>query len=327
VLAAVAVVSAPSTSAATPSAGETLRRVDVPIDTIQTPGRSGQSGIIVLRVGSSAPVRVMLDTGSVGLRLWTPPQGQASAGRARQPRDDNGLGAAYMTIGGVRTTAPATYQVIDTDSTYISRWKAVGVSGILGVGLRGGPLSNPLSLLPGVLGQRWSIHFATAEPGVRSPSGHLVLGAQPPADAQMAFTLPARGTSRVGTRLWDDHAANGCWTIGREPTACVDTWFDSGFTTMRITGREFSALPTTASRMLRSGTAVRLSAGTSAFVGSRFVAGRTGSQDLVRVFPRGKAVVNTGNSYFFSFVVTYDLTLGRIYLHPPRATNGAVDVT
>lgn len=284
----------------------------MPIDTIQTPGRSGQNGIIVMRVGGSAPVRVMLDTGSVGLRLWTPLQAPASGGRATEPRVDNGLAAAYMTIGGTRTTVPVTYQVIDTDSPYISRWKAVGVSGILGVGLRGGPVPNPLSLLPGVLGQRWSVHFAPAQRGEEGPAGHLILGAQPPADAQMAFTLPSRGTSRVGTRLWDDHAANGCWTISRTPTTCVDTWFDSGFTTMRVTGREFSALPTTASRTLRTGTAVRLSAGTSSFIGSRFVAGRTGSQDLVRVFPRGPSVINTGNSYFFSFVVTYDLTIGRI---------------
>ena len=44
--------------------------VNVPIRTIDTPGTSGQSGIVEIRVGKSAPFAVMLDTGSVGLRVF-----------------------------------------------------------------------------------------------------------------------------------------------------------------------------------------------------------------------------------------------------------------
>ena len=44
--------------------------VNVPIRTIDTPGTSGQGGIVEIRVGKSAPFAVMLDTGSVGLRVF-----------------------------------------------------------------------------------------------------------------------------------------------------------------------------------------------------------------------------------------------------------------
>ena len=40
--------------------------VSIPVRTIDTPGRSGQSGIVEISVGRSAPMTVMLDTGSVG---------------------------------------------------------------------------------------------------------------------------------------------------------------------------------------------------------------------------------------------------------------------
>ena len=58
--------------------------INVHIRTIDTPGTSGQSGTVEIRVGKSAPFAVMRDTGSVGLRVfpgaWERKQGSVTLG-------------------------------------------------------------------------------------------------------------------------------------------------------------------------------------------------------------------------------------------------------
>jgi hypothetical protein len=297
--------------------------VSVPVRTIDTPGRSGQSGIVDISVGRSAPMTVMLDTGSVGLRLWG---GRPAGIRLSTTIVDTFLegtrvpglvGKAPMSLGGVTTTLDVPFQLVNTDNPYIQQWKRLGVVGILGVGVGSGALTNPLVAMPGSLGLRWSVHFARTTSDAGRRQGALVLGAEAPTDATMHFALPYIGLNVNGARLWDDHAADGCWTFGDGPPQCVPTWFDSGFTVMRLKGRTFSRVPQTASNLVRSGTPVRLSASGSAFVGHRFVAGDTGSRNLVRVIPRGRATINTGNSFYFDFTVTYDVATGDLHLSDP----------
>lgn len=297
--------------------------VSIPLRTIDTPGRSGQSGIVEISVGRSAPMAVMLDTGSVGLRLWG---GRPAGVRLSTASVDTFLdgarvpgllGKAPMTLGGVTTTLDVPFQLIDTDSSYIASWKRQGIVGILGIGVGTGDLTNPLVALPGTLGLRWSVHFARNAADTGGRLGALVLGAEPPTDATMRFQLPYIGLNINGARLWDDHAADGCWKFGATARQCVPTWFDSGFTVMRVKGAQFSGVPQTATNLVRSGTPVSLSAGSSAFIGHRFVAGDTGSRNLVRVLPRGKATINTGNSFYFDFTVTYDVATGDLALSNP----------
>ena len=52
----------------------------------------------------------------------------------------------------------------------------------------------------------------------------------------------------------------------------------------------------------------------SAFFGHKFIAGRTGSRNLVRLIPRGKPTINTGNSFYFDYTLTYDLAVGTVSL-------------
>lgn len=297
--------------------------VSIPIRTIDTPGRSGQSGIVEITVGRSAPMAVMLDTGSVGLRLWggSPPGAQMSSDTITTSLDGislpGAIGKASMALGGVTTTLKVPFQLINTDSSYIELWKRRGIVGILGIGVGTGALTNPLVAMPGSLGLRWSVHFARpADVGARH-KGALVLGAQPPADSTMSFQLPYVGLNVNGARLWNDHEANGCWKFGQRPRQCVPTWFDSGFTVMRVKGARFSGVPQTATDLVRTGTAVSLSAGSSSFVGHRFRAGDTGSRNLVRVLPHGRSTINTGNSFYFDFTVTYDVVTGGLYLSDP----------
>lgn len=305
--------------------------VVVPVRTISTPGTSGQSGIVDMRVGSSAPISVMLDTGSVGLRLWsgarpgmtmTTKKVTSATGRENVP---GLLGSAPMSIGGVSTTLDVPLQLINTTNPYINGWKARGISGILGIGVGDGDLTNPLVALPGDLGLRWSVHFTRNTADTSGREGALILGAKPPGNADMHFRLPYLGVNVNGARLWNDHAADGCWTFRSSRQArksreyCVPTWFDSGFTVMRIKGRIFSSLPRGTGKQLRSGTRVGLAAGSSAFTGDTFTAGKRASRNLARVTPKGKATINTGNSFYFEYTVTYNVSTGDLYLSkPPR---------
>jgi hypothetical protein len=212
--------------------------------------------------------------------------------------------------------------LINTSNTYIASWKRLGISGILGIGVGNGQLTNPLVALPGELGTTWSVHFSRTSAQKGSDKGALVLGARPTGNADLHFVLPYLGVNINGAQLWDDHAADGCWTFGGGREYCVPTWFDSGFTVMRIKGREFSRLPKTpvgSVKELRSGTQVSLAAGSSAFSGAEFVAGKTASRNLARITATGSSTINTGNSFYFDYTVTYNVVTGDIYLtKPPR---------
>lgn len=308
----------------TATAASNPRTGHIPVTMIDTPGRSGSSGIIPLRMGNSAPIMVMVDTGSVGLRLWSAPKSVEAKATTRieTPLDGSAvparLGTSRITLGGVRTTAAVPFALINASSTYVDDWKRAGVSGILGIGIGAtsgaGSLTNPLRSLPNRFGQQWSLHFAK--------TGSLILGAQPPADAQMHFPLPTAGVDANGVSLWNDKAAPGCWKFGRAVERCVPTNFDSGFTVMRIKGDAFSRLPVTVTNQLRPGTRVDLSAASSAFIGDTFLAGNSDSRNFARVEPTGKPSVNTGNSFFFRYTVTYNALTGDIYVsEPPMKRN------
>lgn len=294
--------------------------VSIPLQTIQTPGKSGQNAIVRIKVGESRPIKVMVDTGIIGLHLWSAaPRGaqmttQGFSGRVSGKQISGLIGSAPLTLGGVTTTTPQTFALITTDSSYIDKWKKRGVMGIIGLGVGSGNLTNPLMSMPGELARGWSLHFERTNSRLTDRSSALVLGAQAPADAQMHFALPSAGVDVLGSPVWNDHAADGCWQFDEGPEHCVPTWFDSGFALMRVKGRAFADLPTTPSQRLRTGTLVELAAGSSAFFGYRFLAGRQGSRNLVKVIPRGSPVVNTGNSVYFDYTVTYRVDTGDIYL-------------
>jgi hypothetical protein len=108
-----------------------------------------------MTVGQSAPMSVMLDTGSVGLRLWAGrPAGVRLSTKSVETFLDGArvsglLGKAPMDLGGVTTTMDVPFQLIDTDSSYIQGWKSRGIVGIIGIGVGTGALTNPLVALPG----------------------------------------------------------------------------------------------------------------------------------------------------------------------------------
>jgi len=303
-------------------------RIDVPIPTLPAPGREGMNGVMEIRVGRSAPFLAVVDTGSVGLRVFPGAWGSRPAGVTigtdRVSTTSGGspmrgfLGKASMTIGGVTTTRPIGFQYVDSSAAVVRGWATKRVYGIIGIGTGRYRLTNPLSALPGEVGTRWSLHLGGNPVTRQSGMGHLILGAASPEDAVASFQLPPLGPDGYGALLWDDHAAPGCWTFGATRTQCVDTWFDSGGHPMRAKGSAFSRVPTTPSKEVRFGTRVALADAGSAFDSWEFRAGRTASVNAVRLAPAGRAAVNTGNAPYFRYVVTYDVTQGLLSLSNPR---------
>ncbi len=305
-------------------------QINVPMPTVTAPGREGMNGIVEIRVGRSAPFRVMVDTGSVGLRVfpgaWSAKPRGVSIGRDRLTTTSAGrsipgaLGRATMTIGGVTTTRPLGFQYVNSTAPVVRGWAAKGVYGILGIGTGRYRLTNPLSALPGEAGTRWSVHLGGV-PRTRTPGmGHLILGAQEPTGAAASFQLPPLGPDGYGALLWNDHAAPGCWTFGRTREHCVDTWFDSGFHPMRVKGAVFSRVRTNAGGQVRPGTEISLADAGSAFSAWQFRAGRVASENQVRLAKKGRAGINTGNAPYFDYVVTYDVVRGLITLSDPRSS-------
>jgi len=303
--------------------------IDIPVPTVAAPGREGMNGVMEITVGRSAPFLVMVDTGSVGLRVfpgaWGPQPRGVSLTKESMTTSSAGtnlkgfLGKASMTIGGVTTTRPIGFQYVNSSAPIVRGWAAKRVYGIIGIGTGRYQLSNPLSALPGEAGARWSLHLGGNPITRQSGMGHLILGAAEPEDADASFALPPLGPNGYGALLWDDHKAPGCWTFGRTRVQCIDTWFDSGFHPMRVKGAVFSRVPVTAAKQVRAGTSVSLADAGSAFNFWEFRAGRTDSWNKVRLVSDGRAAINTGNAPYFKYVVTYDVVRGLISLESARS--------
>ncbi len=322
----VAGVPAASAAPATDSGVAATRPVPVtvtlPVRTMQTPGRNGHNGTVLMRVGTSAPIRVIVDTGFSGLLLFPgvwdrTPAGVTIGSDSRTVLAPNGtrikglLGSAKMAFSGVSTTEAIPFIYSNTPNKYLKQWTDMGVYGLMGVGTKGGAtMVNPFTALPGDLGRQWSIHFSR----MKGKLGAVVFGAQTPADSLMTFPLPYIGTNSVGAPLWNDQAATGCWTFAGGQEDCVATWFDAAFTLMRVKGDEFADLPTDKRGYLTTGTDVTLAAPGAAFIGHSFAAGSRASLNLVNVIPNGDPLINTGNSFYFDYTLYYNLFTGRVTL-------------
>lgn len=302
--------------------------VTVRVPLVTVPNTFGQSGVVRIRVGRSAPMPVILDTGSTGLRLFPGALDRyrtgADVSQTRVSTPNVGgqlrgyLASAPITIGGVTTTRDIGFQVIKNSSPWVQQWLDKGVYGILGTGTRSAPLPNPLLALPGNAGQRWSIHFGGI-PAKRTPGGgSLILGAEAPADAVANLTLPPQGPDGFGALLWNDHSANGCWTVAKRRTVCLPTWFDSVADRLTLSGPPFAGLPTDADGFVKSGIPIHLSAAGSAFNAWSVVTGTLPSFNLTTAKAKAPRVVNTGNRLYYDFTVTYDVVKGLISLSDPR---------
>lgn len=324
------------TDALTPSATARVQpTVALPVETVTSAGRGGLNGVTTMRVGRSKPLRVIIDTGFSGLLLFPGAWDRIPGGvrmakeRASGPTPDGGRmsglrGSAPMTFNGVTTAVDVPFIYATAPSAYARQWERMGVYGLMGVGTKGsGSLVNPFSALPGNLGLRWSIHFDRPTAGQGGTRGEVVLGAQLPVDPVMTFQLKPNGQNVNGALLWDDQAAPGCWRFGNQREVCADTWFDAAFNIMRVKGSQFQRVPHDKQGWVRTGTRVEVAAEGAAFIGSTFRAGSTPSRNMVKVSGGRSALVNTGNSYYFDYTISYDTVVGRLSLSDPTGKGAA----
>ncbi len=315
-----ALIAVPSAGASPAASSEVT--VQVPVRLVQAPITNALYGMTTIRIGNSAPIRVTVDTGSVGLRLlpgaWkTVPAGVTMSNRritwvADGERLQGRVGTGVFSISGLRGEYPIEFMFMNT-SKWTEQAGDEGIQGVLGIGMSRQNLPNPLTTLPGNVGRQWTVHFSPNRAGTGG-TGALVLGAEVPAHTLATFNPRTQGLDAQGVPLWDDQAAQGCWKIGRIPEVCGATYFDSMAPFMLVKGDDFAKLRTGNGGFLVSGTSVAMSAPNSSFYAWRFDSGQRFGVNRVKVSGSGRTLVNTSSALYSAFTVAYDVQEGVVTL-------------
>ena len=294
---------------------------------------------ISVSIGNDAPIHVVLDTGSVGLRVFS----NLVPGGYYHGIHITGQSDSIEYVDGTQFTGPVaqarvhigklitgllSFQLVQSvtcDPTIpdcpasggAAQFEADGVDGIMGVGLtgpyQGDPTTNPLLSLPAPYRDSWSIAMGGGGTSLPAP-GTLVLGAHDPTAPAADFSLQQEGASSDGMATWNDQF-NLCWNVGGL-TSCELSVFDSGSDLTVLGGTGFSSVPTDnpgGIGTLTTGTSVQASQEIDGNPLWSFSSGG-GPMQTVIVEPEGANWVNSGVQAFYSFTVTYDEVNGEIFL-------------
>ena len=295
---------------------------------------------VTVRVGNDGPIHVVLDTGSVGLRVFSNlvPTGINKGIHITGPQDSieyvdgtqfsGPVAQALVHIGKLTTTTTVPFQLVQSvtcDPTIpdcpasggASQFEADGVDGIMGIGLtgpyQGDPTTNPLLSLPAPYRNSWSIAMQGGGRTLPAP-GTLILGAHNPTAPAADFALQQEGASVHGLPTWNDQF-NLCWNVGGI-SSCELSVFDSGSDLTVLGGTQFASVPTNDPGQigtLTTGTAVQASQEVDSNPLWSFTSGG-GAMQTVIVEPDGMNWVNSGVQAFYSFTVTYNEASGTILL-------------
>jgi hypothetical protein len=287
---------------------------------------SSMSGATVLvSVGRDRPVRVQLDTGSVGLRVLDTavPAGSGSdIGTSGEPDREvyadgtifrGFVARAVVHIGGLSTTSTVPFESITHVGCEASAPHCPGLNqsdpnvvGTLGIGMAGNDATlptNPLLNLPAPYDRSWSVHL-----GRHASDRRLTLGAPAPRSPQTVLHLAAGDNPPFPARTWND-SPDMCWRITAH-TWCGATTFDTGASPVYVTG--YPQAPHGGLHLPR-GRIVTLSArGTSKPVWT-FTSGTSCcSAQAVVLLPNRHPTLDTGLAFFNTHLVTFDNRRGRI---------------
>jgi hypothetical protein len=293
----------------------------------------GAQPVIEVRVGNGPKVPVLLDTGSIGLHIYS--QGVRTGARSgvsvsSQPTSvtyfdgsvqSGVIARARLTIGRLTTTRPVSFGLIKNLHcvSYIPHCPAAagiaasvhsGEFGIMGIGLRRfHGLGNPLLALRAPYSERWSIHLSGGR-------GVLALGAPIPAHPVASFRMARDGTDPSGAPAWNDARTKVCWgSMALRGASCVPTVFDTGSVTMLWYGgllARSSKVPW--SILVNPGTYIAAWEQGHPQPFWTFTAGTYLSHNTVLAFGRGKPLVIGAVQSFFTFSITFDDTSGEIVL-------------
>jgi hypothetical protein len=308
--------------------------VAVPVRIVGGQGTiQGARPTVEVRVGNSAAVPVILDTGSSGLRIFatavrTGPKSGVSVSTtpsnityAGGHRFTGVVATSVITIGSQRTAKPVQFGLVQNAfciprkpkcpaAQGMAGFEKSGGFGILGIGTQssGGGIVSPLFGMPGSLSNSWSLHM-------KALSGQLTLGALTPPASTVAATLPMKqiGTSG-GHPLWADSRLSLCLTIGTAQ-GCAPTLLDSGTYSMQLYGQPFAQVPTIG-LTVKGGIAVSVNAAGAPHPFWQFSTGTVKSEDLVTLRGVTRSFINTGVQAFFDFTVTHNDLQGTVLLVP-----------
>ena len=310
--------------------------VTVPITVQGGPGTAlGTRPMVEVKVGRSRRVPILLDTGSVGLRIFAPVvrTGRGSGVTVTdRPTSITYSGGSHLTgrvaqarirLGPQPTATRIPFALVDHASCTaakptcptaggIEAAMRAGEYGVLGVGMNTTPsgVPSPVLGMRGALGRRWSIHVGPRR-------GRLVLGARPPTGPAVTRIHLAPQAAAVGGPFWRDQRVPLCVGVGAL-RACVPGIFDTGTFQLQVSGSPLNTAPTLpgTSRVVAGlPVTVALPGGAAPFW--RFTTGQTKSVDTVLVRTPGAPFVNTGVQAFAAFTVAFDQRAGTIRLRRP----------
>lgn len=285
-------------------------------------------------VAGGPAVPLLLDTGSAGLRIFAGEVGAAgletSTNQTTATFEDgttfNGVSAvAPVTIGGIATDGPISLELVKSASCSASKPDCVGAagleelakaqhfSGILGVGLAGGPIFSPLIQLTGGPPSTFTIK---ASPG--GGSGTLTFNITP-ADPVATYPMDRapEGDLPNGVPAWASNRTTACWAFGQAQPACVATAFDTGAPFLFATSAVPGAPPT---GKVPDGTAISLYPSDGSAAGAKPVwSSTTGdapgkNQAFVQDTTAGGNAINSGIAIFRTLSLTFDISRGQVLL-------------
>lgn len=312
--------------------GSTPSSEVVPLTTDFFSGSYGRP-VVEVTVGHSRPIKVLLDTGSDGLRVTASSVADAagisrsehrlSATFADGSTFSGTIGEAVVGIGNQATTRTVPFELVSKIKCgplpdCLSGAGGSEIDGILGIALTGPtpgqPLPNPFLSLPPPYSDAWELSVGT--PLTASTSGQLILGATL-ADWRTQFQL--RPVRRPGvSHLWHDGVLT-CWSIGARRYA-FPTLFDSGSVATTVYSDSLTRLITPHSQLpiMKSNVPVSIS---GCVRGSPVMAFETDSDlnpVLIRTQPQSP-VASLGVQVFYDNTISYNVTKGLISLAPSPA--------
>ena len=281
---------------------------------------------LYVQIGNSAPIQVLLDTGSSGLRIYSSVLSSSTYTPTNTPNQisygsglvvKGTLGMATVTIGGVSTPQPIAIQVITSDNL-----GTAGVNPILNSSGTGGPFGGYYGILGARLAdangaaspfvalgsEKWIIDLAV--PNV-STMGTLTLNPTP--TDLMGFTLFGLPTAPQGSGGWDDSSLSMCvndLTAGY--SVCQKTLMDSGAFNIKEYGDQ-----TVATNIWPAGDSAELVYTSEAgqTVTQPFtIASTPGTKVVLPHTTQGTGGTNTGQYMFYNYSVLYDYVNGNVGL-------------
>ncbi len=305
--------------------------------------------LVQIVLGNGQHLTVLVDTGSVGLRIFSNEVDSGPTGGIQATNTNDSItygddstflgvvATAKLEIGSVPIGTPVPFELVHSvvcrpasstcpaDDTGIEESEeASGDDGIMGVGMDGtypgDPIPNPLLSLPSPLNSSWSIAL---QANVNGGRGVLRLGATAPSEPIETLALSRNDSSDSAAGAWNDYPIV-CWTLRSVVDDCVPTLFDSGTELTYLQGDSFAGLPSrndAQDQIVTVSQGIQVQARGSTPEGTSdgstfwtFRSGTTWSQDLLVLSKDKNDWVNTGVAAFYKFSVTYDENAGTIEL-------------